>query len=67
MSTFIYLISTALIGVGTWLILNAAWRKELSPPIILLISIGVAAVWPFVLVGLLVIGILIFINKSRKA
>jgi hypothetical protein len=67
MSTILYFITTALIGVGTWLILHAAWKERLNPVLIVAIAVGIALVWPLVLVGILTVSILIFINKPRKS
>ncbi len=66
MSTFLYFIISCLIAVVTWLVLSAAWGKEVNPVLILLIAVGLALIWPLALAGLLVIGVLIFINKPRK-
>ena len=66
MSTTLYFIISCLIAVLLWFVLNAAWGKEMNPFVILLITIALTLIWPLALIGVLVIGLLIFINKPRK-
>lgn len=66
MSSSIYLTCTVLIAVLAWLVLTAAWGKDVGPLLRLPLALTIALLWPLILVGLLIIGVLIFINKPRK-
>ena len=67
MSTALYVAISCLIGIASWLVLHAAWSKELNPFIVLVIAISITLLWPLALLGLLVICILVFINKPRQS
>jgi hypothetical protein len=66
MSPILYFAISCLIAVFLWFVLNAAWGKDMNPFVILLITIALTLIWPLALLGVLVIGLLILINKPRK-
>lgn len=66
MSPTLYLACTCLIAVLVWLVLAAAWGKDLNPFIRAGITLMAALIWPLALLGLLVIGVLILINKPKN-
>lgn len=66
MSTILYIAISCLVALITWLVVNIAWGKDLNPVTVLLITVGITLIWPLALLGLLVVGALILINKPRK-